>query len=734
MKEEVFPFDGPFGDNTFVLSDGTRHVTMWSTYPGGESRALSVRLSANNERPLPPSDLRHTQNDKTVVISWDHSIDKETPAALMRYNISVRRKGAEGDDAYLFSPANSGKNGVRVPLHKPLLQTNRITIPVANIPAGDYEVKVQGFDLMHDQSDFSETYDMHVAESSSVDVPAAGEVNVPVKIKVLSNIDVDMDLDGGELKSATSGIYDVVWSTVGVKTVTIGGQQSKIKIDAAPDPVFELPAGIRYRDVVTFKGSLVNTGYWYAVESKYSGEYNPDEGWIYEEMETNLSTPNEFADFEIIDSETANITIKKYNNVVIRHKVSSSFSTQTCDRAVNIPYDNNISGVSQKEETVSNPSIDYVTADGNTGKYKIQWTNPEKIRPEATGIQVYRETAVSGKYQLLADLPLDATVYTDNGSNPDIVASRYVLAYKLSFGRSCYSRAHQPVHVMINRGAGSSWNLIWGRYEGGTIPQYRILRGESPESLQVIAEVSGNMTSYTDFTAPATGALYYAVQSVIEPESAAYSQGLRTASLISDSPISNIVAAAGSNINMAKSIKVLSVDGNTTIDGSGAASAQSVQLMAVISPSTVTFRRTSWIVIDGEDLVNVDNLGNVTATGKGSGSATVRAMTIDGSGLYADINISVQGISGADNIISDRPSTEKLVVYPVPADNEVNIVTSGEDTDIYIFSLGGRIAAHINSEDAITTVDCSGWAAGVYIVNAVNKSNGTTRSARFVKR
>ena len=723
-----------FGEDSYVLSDGSRYITKWMRYSGGAYMAYPLHLSVNNERPLPPSNLRHTQNEKFVKISWDHSADKETPAAQMRYNISVKHKGVTGEGAYVFSPANSGKNGVRVPLHKPLLETNCITIPVANIPAGDYEVKVQGVDLMHDQSDFSETYEMHVAESSYIDAPTSGEVNVPVRIKVLSNINVDTDWDGGTLKHVSSGVYEVVWATPGIKVISIDGQQSKIKIDNAPNPEFTLPDGIRYGDVVTFKGSMVNTGFWYSVESKYSGEYNPDEGWIYYDEETSLFTPNKFADFEIIDSETASITFKKYNGVVIRHSISSSFSTQTCDRGVNIPADNNVTGISQKEETVSNPSIDYVTTDAVTGKYKIQWSNPEKTRPEAIGTLVYRETATAGKFELMAELPLSATEYIDQESNPDIMANRYVIAYKLTFGRSRYSHAHQPVHVMINRGAGSSWNLIWGRYEGETIPQYRILRGDSPETLQAIAEVSGNMTSYTDFTAPANGALYYAVESVIEPASANNDHELRKAPRTSGSSISNIVAAAGSNINMATSIKVLSANGNTTIDGSDEASAQSIQLIALINPSTATFHRPSWIVIDGENLINVDKSGNVTPTGNGSGSATVRAMTMDGSSLYADINITVTGYNSIEGVESDKLSENKLVVYPVPTYDEVNIVTDGEDTDIYIFSLGGSIAAMLRSDAMVTTVDCSGWTPGMYIVKTVTRSTGVTRSCRLIKR
>lgn len=730
IEYTLFPMKYPLGEDSFVLSDGSRHLTTWIKYVGGwQRKANSVKLSVDNEQPLPPTNLRHTQNEKFIVISWDHSVDKETPAAQMRYNISVKHKGATGEGSYVFSPANSGKNGVRVPLHKPLLHSNCITVPIANLPKGDYEVKVQGVDLMHDQSDFSETYEMHVAESSAVDAPTSGEVNVPVRIKVLSNTDVDKNWDGGEVKNESSGVYEVAWTTPGIKTITVNGQQSKIKIDAAPDPAFSFPEGIRYGDVVTFKGSQVNSGSWYSVESKYSGEYNPDDGWIYKDVETNLFTPNKFADFEIIDSETANITFKKYDGVVIRHKIGSSFSVQICDRGLNIPSDNNVSGTTEKAETVSQPSIDFVTVDDATGKYKIQWTNPQKVRPEATGIQVYRETAVADKFQLLAELPLDATEYTDNGSNPDIMASRYVIAYKLSFGRSRYSKAHQPVHVMINRGAGSSWNLIWGNYEGGTIPQYRILRGNSPETLQPIAEVSGHTTSYTDNTAPASGSLYYAVESVLEPGTM-NAPAKNTSRAASNAPRSNVVAAAGSNITLAESIKVVSADGNSSIIGSDATPA-SIQLIALIGPKAATFSRPAWIVVSGDDIVTVDKQGRVTATGNGNGTATVRAMTVDGSGLWADININVSDFSGIDTIIAESVEMN-LKVYSTPGMVKVSGLGEGE-AELCIFSLGGRIVYRTITDCDSIEVDSEAWAPGFYIAKATSK-DGSSKTVKFIKK
>ena len=58
-----------------------------------ESNAPTRLINVTNEAPSAPTALRHSQNEKFVVIEWNHSVDKETPAAQMRYNLSVKHKG-----------------------------------------------------------------------------------------------------------------------------------------------------------------------------------------------------------------------------------------------------------------------------------------------------------------------------------------------------------------------------------------------------------------------------------------------------------------------------------------------------------------------------------------------------------------------------------------------------------------------------------------------------------------
>ena len=59
---------------------------------------------------------------------------------------------------------------------------------------------------------------------------------------------------------------------------------------------------------------------------------------------------------------------------------------------------------------------------------------------------------------------------------------------------------------MLNKGVDGAVNLIWNAYEGGIVDSYRVLRGTSADRLELLAEVSGAHTAYTDLT-PGTGCI-----------------------------------------------------------------------------------------------------------------------------------------------------------------------------------------------------------------------------------
>lgn len=681
----------------FTANDGHRHLT-----------SSDVTIDTPNSRPEAPKNLRHSQTSRAIVLEWDPSADKETPAAGMRYNISIKHKGMEGEGAYLFSPCNGGKNGVPVPTHKPLLGSARITIPYASIPAGTYEVKVQGVDLMHEASDFSEVYEMTVDEECSFDLPASGVVGYPVKVSVYASIATAPEWDGGEVKSAYSGQYTIVWHTPGRKCVTIGDKTAYIQINPAPDATFTLPTLCHRGDRVKFAAPNADKGKW---EIRLNGK-------PYDWEPLSDTEDSRFASLEITDDENAVLTFKVTNRYDIRHTLTEGVATEEHTEVTEVVWNNA-------------PTISLVDIDDTTGKHRISWQAPSASDTDIIGLNLYKETSVAGKYLLLEQMAPSVTSYVDLTSSPDAKASRYLMTYELTYGESDRSAAHTPIHVMINRGLGDSWNLIWTRYEGVTVDSYRILRGNSPESLAMIDEVSGNMTSFCDVNPPA-GPLFYAVE-IINPASAAAPQKAASrAAATGTYSRSNVVVATGdASVNLVERIEVFSVNGENTIDYS---QTPTLDLQARIYPYNATLTSPNWIIVSGDDLATVDARGRVTATGRGNGQVTVRACAIDGSGASGEFIVTVKGVvSGIESV--DAASAERLTVNPPVAQTEIHVagLPGGEQgrTQLYIFGVNGVIAQEAILSGREATINVSTLTDGVYIIKAVGENS--TADARFIK-
>lgn len=681
----------------FLANDGHRHLTR-----------AGVTIDTPNTRPEAPKNLRHSQTSRAIVLEWDPSADKETPAAGMRYNVSIKHKGMEGEGAYLFSPCNGGKNGVPVPTHKPLLGSSRITIPYASIPSGTYEVKVQGVDLMHEASDFSEVYEMTVDEQCSFDLPTSGIVGYPVKVSVYASIATAPEWDGGEAKSSGSGRYTILWHTPGRKTVTIGDKTAYIQINPAPDATFSLPTVCHRGDRVKFSAPNADKGKW---EIRLTGK-------PYDWEPLSDTEDSRFATLEITDDENAVLTFKVTNRYDVRHTLTEGVATEEHTETTEVVWNNA-------------PAISLVDIDDTTGKHRIRWQAPSATDTDIIGLNLYKETSVAGKYILLEQLAPSVTSYIDLTSSPDAKASRYIMTYELAYGESDRSAAHMPIHVMINRGIGDSWNLIWTRYEGVTVDSYRILRGSSPEALTMIDEVSGNMTSFCDVNPPA-GPLFYAVE-IINPASASASQQAASRAIATGAySRSNVVVASGdASVNLVERIEVFSVNGENTINYS---QTQTLDLQARVFPFNATLTSPNWIVVSGEDIATVDARGRVTATGRGNGQATVRACAIDGSGVSGEFTVNINNaVSGIVTI--NTGSADMLTVNPPIADTEIHLNgIPGDENNrakLYIFSVSGMIVHQATLTGSSATINVSSLADGVYIIKAVSKRGCS--SARFIK-
>ncbi len=183
-----------------------------------------------------------------------------------------------------------------------------------------------------------------------------------------------------------------------------------------------------------------------------------------------------------------------------------------------------------------------ITVDAATNHNLIVWERNEDLSIQS--YIIYKESNVSGVYDSIGIVPAtELTEFIDTTSN----ALQNSSIYKISCIDTCgnkysLSEYHKTIHLTINAGQNSSWNLIWNDYEGFDVSSYNIWRGTDTSSIELLTSVSGSQNSYTDLSAP-SGNIYYQIE-VIHPNGGCESS-LKTTGLYSSSK-SNI---ATNNVN-----------------------------------------------------------------------------------------------------------------------------------------------------------------------------------------
>lgn len=641
--------------NTQVIDDATFGNDLCYVRSDGKFVANGNVISVNaNEKPLAPTNLRASQSGKFVTIEWNHSVDKETPEALMQYNISIKHKGKTGDGSYLISPLNSTKNGMPVPSPYNLLIGNKFTIPLANIPVGEYEVQVQGVDRWYQESDFSEVYNLTVLAQSVIEMPTSTGVGKEVTVTIVTNSGEAVNFGEGATAVETSaGVYTVSWNTAGQKTVTVGSLASQsIYVYPLPEAGFTLPTSVLERATVNFTGTNIGNGVW---------EYSLN-GSDFEPV-----AESETVKMSLGDGEKASLVFNVAGEYQVRHTVSDAFNSVECAVSVTVTGTNCL------------PEIAIVNINPDNGKYQINWS-AERFPKEVTSVNVYKETTHSNVYELLANVPVAENSYTDLASQPDVTASRYHISYVLPYGESQRCDDHQAMHVMINQGMNNTCNLSWSHYEGAEVDCYRILGGTTADNLQPIAEVSGHISSYSDIQAVG-GMKYYAVEIQIGADA----QPITRSSVNVLSSRSNVISADDASIiNFITDVVIYSETEESVLKGYPG---ETLQLFAYLHPFSATLRDIDWGITVGSDFATIDKNGLLTA--KESGKVTVRATAVDGSGVFDEFVVTL-------DLEADGISPENI--YPKnsiwPAD---------------IYDVTGRIAR----KGAIST---EGLSAGLYLI------------------
>ena len=152
-----------------------------------------------------------------------------------------------------------------------------------------------------------------------------------------------------------------------------------------------------------------------------------------------------------------------------------------------------------------------VGIDAATGKNKVTWDMPG-MPDFVTTVNIYKENGRYNAFDCIAQVAPEAGEFVDTSSNPSVSSDRYCIKLGTTFGvESPASRVHSGTHLMLNKGVDGAVNLIWNAYEGGIVDSYRVLRGTSADRLELLAEVSGAHTAYTDLNA-GDGTYFYALE------------------------------------------------------------------------------------------------------------------------------------------------------------------------------------------------------------------------------
>lgn len=634
----------PFVD---INGDGVPDMSSSGNYDRGlEFYSLKSRIQ--NESPSMPTNLRVMQTEKGLLCSWDAATDHETPAAQMRYNISIKKANAEvgEENAFVISPVNGLSNDAAIVPAYPYWRGTNFIVPISRFEVGqEYELQVQAIDLWGAHSNMSAPVSFTVEQQVSIAMPVEACKGAEVTVGYIGTETGEQiwNFDGGAAQPNAAGGYDVTWSTGGMKTVTltINGVSTKRSINVRDnddtDLSFSLPA---------------------AVLSKTWVEFTLPDAFKDPAARIFLRTSENLEDADCVDTKLGTVCTGKIQRVQGSLKARVRFAeTNKIEEAWIEFYQedpvcgekNTFRATTQIMGYAPAPAIAIVTVDGVTGKNQVIWDAPANLPDYVDKIYIYKEEGSTNNWVRQAEIAISAGSWIDMASDPTVRKNRYCITYGTNFGaESDKSEVHSSTHLQLNVGLHGAVNLIWTKYEGGTVDNYRILRGATPDNMSVIATVPGTENTYTDVNASEDA--YYALeydnlyfeQWVWVTSNGAPARKLEARKAATHNGNSNVMASAESNqVTFVESINICAMERSFELLPAQA----TLHLYAEIMPAMATYKRASWKIVSGTDLATIDDNGLLSVNTNGlNGTIRVRATAIDGSGIYAERDIPVTGI------------------------------------------------------------------------------------------
>ena len=741
LGEKIFYFY-PDGDIRMAEYESLYdYVTVLGDFDGDgvpDCNAGRTLSRHTNTAPETPANVRAVQRADAIVLAWDEAEDAETPFTQMCYNVSLKIKGESGDDSYIVSPMNGGEDAaLSIPLYANYRRATQMEVPINRFRVGEtYELKVQSIDMWGMHSPFSETYEFTVESMVGIDAP---DETCQLVETVLTYVgtetgEPEWSLDGGQLLSEDGNNVVVAWYETGVKnvSVTVNGKVSTkpINVRETIDMSFTLPKTVVQGAAVPFTLPAVfgEAGRTVGVRASDDKDYS-----------CSATTAFDIGGL---------IVVPEYqlgrNTIVVERRGSSlearvTFYEDCADENGKVwlelycldPVCGEVSWYREVEVIEGNvtPQISIVTVDGATGRNKILWDVPEDL-PEGVfeSMAIFKETGSTNNFVEIDRVPIDAEMYIDQQSDPTVRKNRYRIALATVYDSySSMSDVHSSVHVMLNKGMGNDINIVWSAYEGGLIEQYTIMRGDSPDNMQVLATASGYETSYTDRTVGDGESYYYALSysNIYDDNWIVLNSPMKGAKAVTNTAdgLSNVVSSSESNVvTFAESVAVRTIEKQAVLTPDR----ETLHVYAEIMPAMATYKQVNWTITSGNDLAMIDQSGLLTYTGEGrNGTVTVKASTIDGSGLSATKDISVSGFAPAEVMVeSVTLSADDVNLSPQRTTLQVVATVSPADADDKSLTWSVTSGADVATVDAEGLVTALGKDGTAVIRAAANDGSG----------
>lgn len=583
-----------------------------------------MRIANNNTAPTAPTTLIAAQTADEVIISWDGATDKESTTSQLRYNISIKEKGATGDGAYIWSPLNATNDKARMSFVPGIptyyRQATKLPMPISRFQAGKtYEICVQAIDPWYASSPFSKVIEFTPQAECHITLPAKAGVDEYVAYRTVSNVQGALSIRQAEGMDLSKNGY-IKWNTPGVKTVVTTNTNSMIKsttqilIVDKPNLDVQIPARALAGQtlVLDMPECMRNEGAKVSVTS--------DEAKVAYDANTNKAV----------------VTLPEQDG---NCKLTITYADEVWQKAITRNYNINVVG---KNWT---PQIAQVkVADGHS---VIQWDEQNLPAPELfTGmVNIYRESDIADSYDLIAQVPMSQGKYVDEQSHSEVCSYRYQMTLSTTYGvETLPSKVHATMHVLANHGLGNDINIRWTPYEGTTVAQYVVYAGTSPDNIQIVDRLSGYARSYVHHR-NSDATTYYAVGFVAKSELSAKA---KAKTIANDEIVSNIISSADAySINAVQSIEIATREEEATFTQERL----TLHLLAYVTPSQASIGKVEWSLLAGESLVSLSDDGVMQLIpGTTGGEVIVQAKAIDGSGITATRTFAVPQVSGVESV------------------------------------------------------------------------------------